>query len=270
MKTWLTIFALAVVGAKPCSAQWAVLDLANLQQSAANYAAMGEQLANQASEIANQVRQIQQFESQLKRMGDMANVKSLVGFSEFRADLSLPTKLKSWASELPSADGRGLFGDARGGLFREISPDFRDVDGSTVARDVSLYRDAHAMTLSVDEFKSVQGDVLSRRDVLKRTIAQTSEALQSADTEAEEKKLAALLNAQYSELAAVDAEVTLSAAQVQVKASESVAMRNAQSEADAETRRRLSQQEAQKLSTVFQPQYECLLQYVTEQRLSRN
>jgi len=45
-------------------------------------------------------------------------------------------------------------------------------------------------------------------------------------------------------------------------------MNNAQAEADAETRRHLSQQEATKISTTFKPRYECLLQYVTERSLS--
>lgn len=60
----------------------------------------------------------------------------------------------------------------------------------------------------------------------------------------------------------------LSAAEVQVKAAESLAMSDAQDEADAEARRRLAQQEVKKLSTAFKPKYECLLQYVTETRIS--
>jgi hypothetical protein len=72
------------------------------------------------------------------------------------------------------------------------------------------------------------------------------------------------LNAQYGQLAAVDSEVALSAAEVQVKAAESSAMSNAQGDADAEARRHLAQQEAKKLSTTFKPAYECLLQYVSE------
>jgi type IV secretion system protein TrbJ len=69
-------------------------------------------------------------------------------------------------------------------------------------------------------------------------------------------------------LTAVDAEVALSAAQVQVKAAEATAMTNAQTEADAEARRRLAQQEARKLSATFTPQYGSLLQYVFEKRFT--
>ena len=268
MRTIVSFILLVTAGAVPGFAQWAVFDVPNLTQNIANYAALTEQIAKQATQISNQVRQIEQFETQLKRLGDMASVKSLIGFPEFSADLKIPTKIKTWADGLARVDGRGLFGDTRGGIFREIAAEFKDFDGVVIARDENVYKEAHDMAATVNEFKAVQSDVYTRREDLKRAIARTSEAMQAADTEAEQKKLEAVLNAQYGQLSAVDAEVTLSAAQVQVKAAESVAMSNAQDEADAEARRRLAQQEVKKLSTTFKPQYECLLQYVTETRIS--
>lgn len=268
MKTLLSLFLFATAGVAPGFAQWAVLDVAGLQQSVVNYSAMTAQLAKQATQIANQVQQIQQFETQLKRMGDMANVKKLIGFPEFRLDLNLPTKVKTWAEGLKRVDGRGLFGDTRGGIYREINAQFPDFDGVSIDRDAQVFKEANALTVTVDEFKAVQSDVYTRREDLKRAIAATSEALQAADTDAEEQKLSAVLNAQYGQLSAVDAEVALSAAQVQVKAAEATAMSNAQDDADAEARRRLAQQEVKKLSTTFTPMYDCMLQYVSEQRLS--
>jgi hypothetical protein len=56
---------------------------------------------------------------------------------------------------------------------------------------------------------------------------------------------------------------------VQVKAAEATAMTNAQTEADAEARRRLAQQEARKLSAAFKPRYETMLQYVIEKPFTR-
>ena len=268
MKTLFSLILLVSVGAVPGLAQWAVIDAPNLVQSATNYAVLVEQLSKQAMQISNQVQQIAQYETQLKRMGDMANVKSLVGFSEFRADLARPTKIKTWADGMTRVDGSGLFGDTRGGVFREITAEFKGFDGEAVERDPTVYREAHDMAVTVDEFKAVQSDVYTRREDLKRAIGRTSEALQAAETEAEQKKLAAVLNAQYGQLSAVDAEVALSAAEVQVKAAESTAMSNAQYEADAEVRRRLAQQEVKKITTTFKPMYECLLQYVTETRFS--
>lgn len=269
MKALLAISLLVAVGAVPTFAQWAVVDVPNLTQSIANYGVMGEQLAKQAAQIANQMQQIQQFETQLKRLGDMSSLKSLVGFPEFRADLALPTKIKKWADGLTRVDGRGLFGDTRGGIFAEITFEFPDFDGARVDRDPQIFKQAHDMATTVDEFKAVQNDVYTRREDLKRAIARTSEALQAADTEAEQQKLQSVLNAQYGQLSAVDAEVALSAAEVQVKAAEATAMNNAQGEADAEARRHLAQQEVKKLSTAFKPKYECLLQYVTETSLTR-
>jgi hypothetical protein len=268
MKATFSLLLLAIVASTQARAQFVVLDVANLTQSITNYAALIEQISRQATQISNQVRQIQQFETELKRMGDMATVTSLIGFPEFRLDLGLPSKINTWADGLALVNGSGLFGDTRGGIFRGISGDYSDFDGATVARDPGVYKETHDIVVTVDEFKAVQSDVYMRREKLKEAIARTSEALQAAPTEAEEMKLEAVLNAQYSQLASVDSEVALSAAEVQVKAAESAAMKNAESEADAEARSGLAQQEVTKLSTTFKPVYECLLQFVTERSLA--
>ncbi len=220
-------------------AQIPVTDVANLSQNIVNYAAMIQQLANQAQQIGNQVQQIQQMEDQLKRLGNMANIKALVGFPAFKLDLNLPSKIKTWAENVARVDGRGFLGDTRDGIFLAIA--------------------------KVDNFKDVQADVYVRRENLRQAIGQTSDALQAADTDAEEKKLAAVLNAQYSQLAELDSEVSLSAAEVQVKAAQSTAMASAQSEADAETRRTLAQQEAGKIGSTFKPNYDSILLYVREE-----
>src|SRR3954464_12721433 len=179
MKTGISFLLLIWVGAVPALAQWAVVDAVNFQQNVTNYAAMVEQLSKQATQIANQVQQIQQFETQLKRMGDMANVKAIVGFPEFRADLDLPSKIKTWSEGVQHIDGRGLFGDTRGGVFRPIDPDFRDFDGTAIERNPAVYKQAHDLTVTVDEFKEVQADVYARRENLRRAIGRTSEALQA-------------------------------------------------------------------------------------------
>lgn len=265
MKRAITVLVIALGAASRSDAQWAVFDVANLQQSVVNYGAMVEQLAKEAEQIANQVRQIQQMEDRLKRMGNMADIKNVVGFPELSLDLNLPTRIRVWAGRV--ANGRGIFGDTRGGVFRTIDDQFSDFDGGVIARDVEAYRPQQEIAAKVDEFKEVQADVYARRDELKKAIARTTEALQAAETEAEEKKLEAILNAQYSQLAALDSEVALSAVEIQVRAAEKVVMNSAQDEADAEARRKLAQEEAKKVTTAFTPQYGCLLQHVTEKPL---
>lgn len=264
MKT-LALLLVAITTARSCFAQWAVIDAANLQQSVVNYAALVEQLSKQAEQITNQVRQIQQMEDQLKRLGSMADVKAIIGFPQLRLDLNLPTQIRTWADNVARVDGARIFGDTRGGVFVGVDGGFSDFDGVTVGRDPDLYRPVQAVTTTVDNFKDVQADVYTRRAQLKQAIAQTSEALQAAQTDAEEKKLQAVLNAQYGELASLDSEVGLSAAEIQVQAAEANAMTQAQSTADAEARQKLAQQETQKISTAFKPIYEQVLLYVKEE-----
>jgi type IV secretion system protein TrbJ len=266
MKQAAFVVAGIIFLAPRCFAQWAVLDAAGLQQSVTNYGVMVQQVAKQGEQIANQIHQIQQMEDQLKRMGNMADVKSVVGLPDLKLDLNLPTRIRAWAAQ--AANGRSIFGDTRGGVFPAIDNEFPDFDGGTIERDPQPYAPAQQITAKVDEFKEVQADVYTRREQLKKAIAQTSEALQAADNEADEKKLEAVLNAQYGELAALDSEVTLSAAEIQVRAAESVAIANAHDEADAETRQKLAQNEVAKVTSTFTPRYECLLRYVSEKPFS--
>lgn len=265
MKTLLVIAIAAVAGTRACFAQWAVFDAVNLSQSVTNYAVMVEQVAKQAEQITNQVRQIQQMEEKLKRLGNMADVKAIVGFPELTLDLNLPRRIRVWAENAGKVDGLGIFGDTRGGIFRSVVNAFPDFDGTMIIRESDAYKPAHDITTKVDEFKEVQEDVYLRRDELRKAISRTSEALRVAETEAEEQKLKAVLDAQYAQLAAIDSEVTLSAAEIQVRAAESAAMINAQNEADAETRRALAQQEARKIGSTFKPLYGSVLLYVKEE-----
>lgn len=267
MKKTLALVFVAAASAVPASAQWAVFDVANLQQSVSNYMALSEQIANQATQIENQLQQIRRAELQIERAGDMAQFRSLVGFAEFRIDLGLPTHVRRWSDRRVRVDGRGIFGDTRGGIFPGVNVEYPDFDGMRLERDPDIFRQSHDVILTVDEFMEVQSDVYQRREDLKQAIARTGEAMQAATTEAEQQKLQAVLDAQYGQLAAVDAEVALSAAEVQVKTAEANAMSEARMDADAETRRHLAQQEVRKLRTAFVPNYECMLQYVTERTL---
>lgn len=268
MKKIIITIALVMLAAARACAQWAVIDVANLEQSITSYAALTEQISNQATQIANQVQQIQQFETQLHRAGSMSDYLNLVGFAPYRNDLNQGSQMRTWAASESQVNGTGIFGDTRDGVYSEVSDSFSGFDGTPISRDPQTYKPAQGTLVAVDEFKSVQSDVFTRRAILERAIAQTSDALQAATTDAEEQKLEAVLNAQYGQLATVDSEIALSAAEVQVKAAETNAMHDAQSQAEAESRRRIAQQEAAKLSAAFVPQYDCMLQYVTEKRLS--
>src|SRR5688572_9701654 len=114
MKAVYSILLLVLIPMTQMRAQLVVIDVVNLTQSITNYAVLIEQLAKQATQISNQVRQIQQFETELNRMGDMATVTSIIGFPEFRHDLALPSKMNTWAAGLALVNGSGLFGDTRG------------------------------------------------------------------------------------------------------------------------------------------------------------
>lgn len=263
MKRLLILLAAVSFGSS-AFAQWAVFDVANLSQSVSNYGVMVQQIAKQGEQIANQVRQIQQMEDQLKRLGRMSDFKNLAGFPELKLDLNLPSRIRAWTENATQIDGVGIFGDTRGGIFRPITNEFPNFDGGTIVREGDAYKPAQEITVKVDEFKNVQADVYARREELRKAIGRTSDALQAAETDAEEQKLSAVLNAQYHQLAAVDSEVGLSAAEIQVRAAESTAMADAHSKADAEERAKLAQEEAKKIGHTFKPLYGSVLLYVEQ------
>jgi hypothetical protein len=254
----LIFILLSFVAGSQCRAQWAVIDAANLGQAISNYAGIMQQISNQA-------QQIQQGQDMLGRLGNMANVTAVVGFSALKIDLTLPTQMQTWTVNLNGVTGAGLFGDTRDGVYTPVSDHYANYDGTSIHRDPSLYKPAQGLTASVDNFESVQADVYARRTQLRQGITQTSTALQAATTEAEEKKLSAVLNAQYGELASLDAEVMLSAAEVQAKAAEANAMTGAKGQADTESQTQLTQDEAQRITSTFKPSYASVLQNVTEQ-----
>ena len=264
MKTLGFLLLLAVLGCT-ARAQLVVFDVANLAQSVTNYGTLINQLAKQAEQISHQLEQIRQMDDQLSRLGRMSDFKNLIGFTEYKRSLTQLSKLQSWSDTLRLIDGTGLFGDTRGGLFSGVAPQFLSFDGSTLTRDPQRYKAAHAITAKVDNFIEVQADVLTQRQSLRQAMAQTSDAVQAATTEAEEMKLEAVLDAQFRQLASLDSELGLSASEIQIKALQSAALETAEAKAEAESREKLAQAEVQKIKTTFTPLYTSILQYVREE-----
>ena len=146
MTRYVLVLLLVIGLASRGAAQWAVVDVANLNQSILEYAAMIEQIAKEAEQISNQVQQIRQMEDQLKRLGNMADVKAIVGFPEFKISLTLPTKIETWGTTGARVDGSGVFGDTRNGVFQPISSDFPDFDGVAISRKPEVFKPVHDIT----------------------------------------------------------------------------------------------------------------------------
>lgn len=273
MKLILPLTLLLAVGSI-ARAQLVVVDPANLAQAVSQYSALVQQISNQATQISNQIQQIQQlttqirqFDTQLSRLGDMAAIKNLIGFGQLKVDLSLPTKLEAWADSLKKVDGSKILQDTRGGLYTALTTSFEDFDGATVERDAERYKSAEVVITNVDNFVAVQNDILTRRAELKEAIEVTTEAVRNAATVAEEQKQQAILEAQYDQLATLDSEIQISAAEIRAKVAEAEAMKKAQEKAEAETRSHTNQQEGDKVSKAYKPYYGCMLQYVKEKKM---
>lgn len=266
------IFLLAL--GSTARAQLFVFDPANLAQATIQYGALVHQISNQAAQISNQIQQIQQlttqirqFDTQLSRLGDMSAIKNLIGFGQLREDLSLPTQLEAWADRLKKVDGSKILQDSRGGLYTVLTTTFEDFDGATVERETERYKSTEVVIANVDNFVAVQKDILTRRAELKKAIEVTTDAVRNAATVAEEQKQQAILEAQYDQLASLDSEIQISAAEIRAKVAEADAMKKAQDKAESETRSHMNQQEGDKVSKAYTPYYGCMLQYVKEKKM---
>lgn len=247
-----------------CSAQWAVIDPSNLVQNTMTAANTLEQLAKASQQITNQIQQIRHMEDQLRRIGKMSDVRRIPGFPQFKRMVETPSRLRKWDDLLTGVDGFGIMRDTRGGVYRVPGATFLNYDGVAVAYAADDLKPAQAVTAQADNFKAVQDDVYRQREELKAAIAETSEALRLADTEAEEMKLQATLHAQYGQMQELNQQVLLSAANAQVRQAEGHAMREAEEKKNAEARKVLSQDEARKVSTAYKTNYECALKFVEE------
>ena len=265
MKAILLILALFL--AARASAQWAVIDAANIIQNTMTALNTLEEVAKAAEQISNQVQQIKQMEDQLTRLGKMRDVTSLVGFSQLKLSVESPSLLRNWNDLLGNVDGVGILSDTRGGIYKPIGSSYRNYDGAPVAYAADDLKPAHAVTTQVDNFKAVQTDVYRQREALRKSLDDTSEALRMAQTEAEEMKLQATLQAQYTQLQDLNQQVLLSAAETQVKQSEVAAMKDAEEKTNTQARTALAQQEANKITSAYTTNYQCALKYVEERQL---
>ncbi len=107
------------------------------------------------------------------------------------------------------------------GLYQSLGTTFTTPGGTTVQRSEDLYRKYGAIQQDSKNFQSVTDDVNSRRTALRKQIAETTQQLQSATTDAETQKLTGVLVGYNAELAAVDREIVHVAAQVTTQDEES-------------------------------------------------
>lgn len=210
MKKLIALTLVTVSLAVSARAQWIVYDpTSNIQEivsQAANIAKYIQMIENQVQQIQTLSDQLTEFKNYEKVFGNPSQV-ALSTLSGLTADLQATEPGKNLENLLSIANGNDALTYDGGGIYASIGASFQTPDGATVSRPADEFKPFAAINRTADNFVAVADDAASRRANLKKQIAQTTQQLQSASTEAEVQKLQGVLTGLNGALVSTDAEV---------------------------------------------------------------
>ena len=220
MKKILIITAIALPLAFSARAQWIVYDpTSNIQQ----ILDQAENLAKYVTMIDNQVQQIDTLTSQLS---EFKNYESLFGnpsqvvlsmVAPLNADLQSLEPGKNLENLVSSADGNYALTYNDSGLYATVGASFQTPRGQTIQRPADQYTLFAAINNAANNYVTVADNAAQRRTTIKNQIAQTTQQLQNATTDAEVQKLHGVLTSLNADLASTDDEVNQAVASAQVQ-----------------------------------------------------
>ena len=220
MKKLIAIITVALPLAFSAHAQMVVYDpTVNIEQILSE----AENLAEFAQMIDNEVTQIQTLGDQLS---EFKNYESLFG-NPSQVTLSMVPALDSDLQNhepgqnlenlVSSADGNYALTYNDNGIYASVGTSFQTPHGQSIQRPPDQYKKYAAVNDTANNYVSVADDAAKRRATIKDEIAQTTQQLQSATTDAEVQKLHGVLTSLNADLASTDDEVNQAAASAVVQ-----------------------------------------------------
>ena len=210
MKKLIAITAIALPLAFSARAQWIVYDPAMHTQQILDEV---QDLAKYVQMIDNQVQQINTLTSQLTEFksyeavfGNPSKVV-LSMVAPLKADLQKLEPGQNLENLVSSANGSSALTYNNSGLYTTVGTSFQTPGGATIQRPADSYKPYAAINGTADNYVAVADDAAQRRAAIKAQIAQTTEQLQAATTDAEVQKLHGVLIGLNADLASTDAEV---------------------------------------------------------------
>ena len=220
MKKLIATIAIALPLAFSAHAQWVVYDpTMNVQQILDE----AESIAKYVTMIDNQVQQIQTLTSQLT---EFKNYEAVFGnpsqvvlsmVAPLEADLKSLEPGLNLENLVSSADGNYALTYNDNGIYATVGVNFQTPRGQTVQRPADQYKKFAAINDTANNYVSVADDAAKRRATLKNQIAQTTQQLQNATTDAEVQKLQGVLTSLNADLASTDDEVNQAASSAMVQ-----------------------------------------------------
>jgi len=220
MKKLIVLTAIALSLAFSARAQWVVFDpTVNIEQILSE----AENLAEYAIMIDNEVEQIQTLGDQLS---EFKNYESLFGnpsqvalpmVSALDSDLQDIEPGQNLENLVANADGNYALTYNDSGIYATVGASFQTPGGQTIQRPADQYKPFAAINNAANNYVTVADNAGQRRATIKDQIAQTTQQLQDATTDAEVQKLHGVLTSLNSDLASTDDEVNQAAASAMVQ-----------------------------------------------------
>ena len=220
MKKLIITTLIALPLAFSARAQWIVYDPTSNIQEILDQA---ENIAKYVTMIDNQVQQIDTLTSQLS---EFKNYESLFGnpsqvvlsmVAPLKADLQSLEPGKNLENLVSSADGNYALTYNDSGIYATVGVSFQTPGGQTIQRPADQYKPFAAINGTANNYVTVADNAAQRRATIKDQIAQTTEQLQNATTDAEVQKLHGVLTSLNGDLASTDDEVNQAAASAMVQ-----------------------------------------------------
>jgi hypothetical protein len=220
MKKLIVAALIALPLAFSARAQWIVYDPTMSIEQILDQA---ENIAKYVTMIDNQVQQIDTLTSQLS---EFKNYESLFGnpsqvvlsmVAPLKADLQSLEPGKNLENLVSSADGNYALTYNDSGIYATVGVSFQTPGGQTIQRPADQYKPFAAINGTANNYVTVADNAAQRRATIKDQIAQTTQQLQNATTDAEVQKLHGVLTSLNGDLASTDDEVNQAASSAMVQ-----------------------------------------------------
>ena len=192
MKKIIVAALIALPLAFSARAQWIVYDpVSNIQQILDE----AENIAEYVDMVDNQVQQIETLDNQLS---EFKNYESLFGnpsqvvlsmVPNLDSDLQSLEPIQNLGSLVANASGNTALTFNDSGIYATVGVSFQTPRGQTIQRPANQYEPFAAIINTASNYVSVADNAAQRRATIKDEIAQTTQQLQNATTDAEVQKL---------------------------------------------------------------------------------
>lgn len=210
MKKLIALTLVALPLAWSARAQYIVYDpTMNIQQiidEAESIAKYVQMIDNQVQQIQTLTQQLNQFEHYEALFGDPSKVV-LSMVPALDSDLQNVEPGINLENLVANASGNIALTYNDSGIYSTVGTSFQTPRGQTIQRPADQYKPFSAVINSASNYVAVADNAAQRRASIKNQIAQTTQQIQSATTDAQVQKLHAVLTSLNGDLASTDDEL---------------------------------------------------------------